>query len=149
MKVEGPNLKPMSEIIIEKELKGTPLEGQAKNFIDAGVLYNIDPLFLVAIGYHESKYASAYPSEVNEVRHNYAGVMTYDQNTGKRRLKNYSSWEEAIYDHARILREIYLNKNKDTVRKIWMTYAPLGELTNDSWGNVVGSKYVQLKRLAS
>lgn len=115
--------------------------GQASYFISAGEKYNVDPLFLLAIGYHESKYAKVYSQETNSERHNYAGIMTYDN--GVRRLRRYKSWEEAIYDHARNIRQNYLDKGKTTIKEIWYTYAPPAEVTNDSWGPSVSRKYIE------
>jgi len=135
-KVGSVNLKSMTEILITKELKGSPMEGTAQDFIEAGEKYNVDPLFLVSIGYHESKYAKAY---TNNDRHNYAGVMAFFN--GQRDLRSYSSWKDAIYDHARIIREMYLDKGKTTIKQIWFSYAPPIEATNESWGPSVARKY--------
>ena len=129
-------------VLIEKELKGSPMEGSANDFVEAGIKYNIDPLFLVSIGNHESNYAKAYSQQSNNERHNYAGVMTFDN--GVRRLRRYTCWKEAIFDHARILREMYLDKGLDTIEKIWYVYAPPLEITNDSWGPSVAAKYKSL-----
>jgi len=118
------------------------MEGEAESFLEAGKKYEVDPLFLVAIGYHESKYGKAYSSEVNALRHNYAGVMTF--NDGIRRLRKYTCWKDAIFDQARVIREMYLDKGKDTIEKIWYTYAPPLEVTNDSWGPSVARKYQEL-----
>lgn len=133
------NTKSMTQVLIEKELKNSPMEGSALHFIEAGEKYNVDPLFLVSIGYHESKYAKAYS---NNSRHSYAGVMRFFN--GQRDLKSYTSWKDAIYDHARIIREVYLNKGKTTIKDIWLSYAPPIEATNESWGPSVARKYNSL-----
>lgn len=117
------------------------MEGSAQYFIDAGTKYDVDPLFLLAIGYHESKYAKTYSVETNNERHNYAGIMTYDN--GVRRLRRYKNWEEAVYDHARNIRQMYLDRGLDTIKKIWYVYAPPLEITNDSWGPSVANTYTK------
>lgn len=142
IEVEGINLKPLVEIVIEKELQETPLEGNAEHFMKAGEKYQIDPLFLLAIQYHESKYCKAYTKETNESRHNCAGIMAF--NDGIRSIKKYSSYEEFIYDHARIIRTGYLDTGRTTVNQIWARYAPSNEAMNSSWGPQVAKKYSSL-----
>lgn len=129
-------------MVIEKELKGTPLEGEAKSFIDAGEEYQVDPLFLLAIQYHESKYCKSYTKETNDQRHNCAGIMSFSG--GKRSIKQYGSYREFIFDHARIIRTVYLNDGRETVSQIWARYAPSNETMNSSWGPQVGKKYSSL-----
>lgn len=130
-------------MVIEKELKDTPLEGQAKAFLNAGEKYQVDPLFLLAIQYHESKYCSHYTKETNEQRHNCAGIMSWDSQ-GKRSIKEYGSYEEFIEDHARIIKTGYLDNGKETVSEIWARYAPSNEHMNSSWGPNVAKKYSSL-----
>jgi hypothetical protein len=132
----------MTLVLIEKELKGSPMEGSAEYYLEAGKKYDIDPLFLVAIGHHESHYAKAYSDEANNERHNYAGVMTF--HNGVRYLREYGSWKEAIFDHARIIKTLYIDQGKKTIEDIWLVYAPPLEITNDSWGPSVARKYTEL-----
>lgn len=125
------------------------MEGEAVNFIQAGIKYNIDPLFLVSIAHHESHYAKSYPKTINDSRHNFAGVM--DWTDGKRHLKQYDSWHDSIYDLARVLREKYLNQNKITIRQVWYKYCPpgLSENAGSLWGYQVVDKYSSLRTLSS
>lgn len=120
------------------------MAGEAHDFVEAGNQYQVDPLFLASIAFHESHYASAYSKETNDQRHNYAGVMSWDKN-GVRSLKEYASWHDAIYDHARVIRESYLNKGLVTVGEIWNKYSPISDNPGSTWGPSVGAKYISLR----
>lgn len=120
------------------------MEGAAHAFIEAGIKYDIDPLIMIAIGKHESGLGKYYSDATNNQRHSYAGVMTWDK-FGNRSLKAYPSWEDSVFDHARILREVYINRGKDTIKDVWLTYAPLSENMNSSWGAAVSRHYTAMK----
>lgn len=129
--------------MLANELEGTPLEGQARHYIEAGTQYDVDPLFLVAISFHESRYCDAYAPATNAERHNCAGIMSFSN--GNRSIKRYDSYQAFIFDHARIIREVYLDRGKETIKDVWLTYAPLNENPNSSWGGGVMKKYNELK----
>lgn len=119
------------------------MEGEAKSFVEAGEQYQVDPLFLLAIQSHESHYCGSYTKATNEQRHNCAGIMAWDSK-GKRSLKTYDSYKSFIFDHARIIKEGYLNTGRETVNEIWARYAPSNEDMNSSWGPAVAKKYSSL-----
>jgi len=79
MKVRAGDEKRYVEIIIGRELEGTPLENQEANYVKYGDQYNVDPLLAVAIVYHESKYCKAYADWFNRENHNCAGIMNGGQ----------------------------------------------------------------------
>lgn len=143
MKIGDPDFRTATEIIIAEELSGSPLEGQEKSFIEAGKKYNVDPLFLLAIQYHESKYCSAYSNKTNEQRHNCAGIMAFSN--GKRYIKEYSSYSDFINNHARVIRTVYFDNGKQTLMDIWSAYAPMSEKANGGWGYAVGKKYNEMR----
>lgn len=143
MKIGDPDFRSATEIIIARELLGSPMEGKSKVFIEAGRKYNVDPLFLLSIQFHESKLCSVYSEETNNRRHNCAGIMAFDN--GKRYIKEYQSYDDFIMNHARIIRTVYFDNGKQTLMDIWSTYAPLSEKANVGWGYAVGKKYNSLR----
>ena len=143
MKIGDPDFRTATEIIIAEELSGSPLEGQEKSFMEAGQKYNVDPLFLLAIQFHESKYCSVYSDQTNSQRHNCAGIMAFDN--GKRYIKEYNNYSDFINNHARIIRTVYFDNGKQTLMDIWSTYAPLSEKANGGWGYAVGKKYNEMR----
>jgi beta-N-acetylglucosaminidase len=130
-------------VVLERELKGTPLDGQAEHFVAAGKKYGVDALFLASIQFHESRYCGSYSKDTNDKRHNCAGIMAW--NNGERYIKEYDSYEAFIYDHARIIKAVYLDDGRETIHEIWERYAPSNENMNSSWGPAVAKKYLQLR----
>jgi len=141
-KVRTANTKTFVEVIIERELKGTPLEGQGNNYVKYGDQYKVDPLLAVAIINHESNYCKAYAQWHIEKYHNCAGLMNNGQENG---LIMFSSWESFIEAHMKLLANYIYNDGRDTVGEIGSKYAPVASsFMNTSWTNSVSLKYHQL-----
>lgn len=143
-----------------KALSNTPMAGTEDIFLEAAEKYDIDPLLMIAIGYHESRNCSVYLaqkttwSSLNRVRtssqtsphefhHNCAGIMT------SYGLKKYNSFEDFIFDHFRLIRTGYLDRGLTTIASIGARYAPIGANNdpnglNHSWVGGVSREYKEL-----
>lgn len=105
----------------------SPLIGQGITFAKSGKQYNVNPALMVAIGKQESSLGTK--GIVLSNPYNYYGMTKAGGGWA-----SYSSWEESITNHARYLRENYLNENLDTIAQIGAKYAPTRNATNDPNG---------------
>lgn len=103
---------------LEQVLRGTPLAGTGKAFIDAGRRYRVDPRLMVSIASAESSLGQ------HAQGHNPFGWGPGIQ---------FGSWNEAIHTVTRGLREGYLNQGLRTVEQIQKKWAPL-HVANDPSG---------------
>ena len=129
------------EIIIGKELKGSPLEGQEKLYVQFGEEYKVDPLLAVAIAHHESNYCKAYATWHYQKYHNCAGIMDGGEQNG---LFVFVNWEAFIKRHVQLLASYIYRDGRDTVSKIGSKYAPTSNVLNAGWQNAVTNKYHEL-----
>ncbi|MDQ3870316.1 MAG: glucosaminidase domain-containing protein [Chloroflexota bacterium] len=116
----------------------SPLAGLGRVFVRVGRRYGVDPRFLVAIAAHEGRLGTYKPIQR---KHN-----TFGLGPGR----SFPSWEANIEAAARNLarpRGFYAGKN--TIRKIGLTWAPLGagndpDDLNRHWVSSVTRFYGQL-----
>ncbi len=93
----------------------SPLAGLGRAFVRVGRRYGVDPRFLVAVATHEGRLGTYKPIQR---KHN-----TFGLGPGR----SYPSWEANIEAAARTLARpggFYAGKN--TIRKIGLTWAPVG-----------------------
>jgi len=145
MKVRAGDEKRYVEIIIGRELEGTPLENQEANYVKYGDQYNVDPLLAIAIAFHESKYCKAYADWYNRQYNNCAGIMNGGQENG---LIKFDSYEMFISNHMKLLANYIYKNGRDTISEIGRTYAPVeSHFLNASWQGSVTKKYHALWNL--
>lgn len=113
---------------------GSPLAGQGAAFVRSGRRWRVDPLLLVAIAGHESRFGKSAYRPFNAWGW---GGMTFD------------SWSEGIETVAKGLRENYLDRGLTTVAEIGAKYAPIGAGNdptnlNQYWQSGVGRIYAEL-----
>ena len=96
--------------ILDKGLLGN-LKGLGQVFVDAGLQYGVDPLFLASISAQESGWGK-YDHNKNNIFGIGSGSVSF------------SSKSECIYYTARLLRNNYINQGLNTPRKIQKKYCP-------------------------
>lgn len=104
---------------IKSAVPGSPMIGQGKTFVTSGQKYNVNPGLMVAIGQQESSFGSK--GVVLTHPYNYYGMTAVGGG-----FASYASWDESINNHARYLREKYLDKGLVTIEQIGAKYAPVG-----------------------
>lgn len=119
---------------LERILRGTPMQGTGRAFVNAGRRYRVDPRLLVSIASAESslgKYANGY--------------NPFGWGPGHQ----FGSWAAAIQTVAGGLRSGYLDKGLKTIEQIGAKYAPSHAANdpsglNSNWVKNVRSMYQQL-----
>lgn len=81
---------------INNYLSGSPMAGQGEHFLRASQKYNIDPRLSVAIATVES----------GKGRHQANSYNAWGVRSGSG-WRGYSSWEDAIYSHASLIKRVY------------------------------------------
>lgn len=124
---------------IQSIIPSSPMIGQGINFARAGQQYNVNPALMAAIGQQESAFGTA--GIVKDHAYNYYGLTKSGGGWAE-----FSSWEEAINNHARYLREGYLDKGLTTIPQIGSKYAPVGASNdpnnlNNNWAKGVQSHF--------
>jgi len=104
---------------MQSVVPSSPLIGYGETFATAGQSYNVNPALMVAIGQQESSLGTT--GIVKSHPYNYYGLTTAAGGYAE-----FSSWEEAINNQARYLREEYLDKGLTTIPEIGSKYAPVG-----------------------
>jgi len=139
--------KCLDEYIAKKE-PSSPLKGTGAAFAQAGKDQNINPALLVAMAVAESSLGTTGKAKNYPNAHNYRGKFNADGS-----LKEFSSWEEAIQQHAQDLRENYfgLSEPLDTVEKIQGKYAPSGAKNdptdlNSNWVKNVNAALAEINK---
>lgn len=117
----------------------SPLIGHGIDFATSGQSYNVNPALMVAIGQQESQLGTV--GIVRDHPHNYYGLTKPGGGWAE-----FSSWEEAINNQARYLREEYLDKGLTTIPQIGSKYAPVGAANdpnnlNSNWVKGVQAKF--------
>jgi len=117
------------------------LKQYAKDFVDAGEQYNVDPFLTASIAMLETGRGTAPVLTKNK---NVSG--RYD--TAKGTHYTYSNIRDSIFDQARFLRSGYLDKGLTTFKAIGDKYAPPGAAndpknTNKDWPVNVSRLYAQ------
>ncbi|MEQ6376549.1 glucosaminidase domain-containing protein [Bacillaceae bacterium S4-13-56] len=110
------NLSRVTEESLNQLLDGK-LSNKGRVFIEAGREYGIDPAFLVAVSIHETGNGK---SEAILYKNNVGGMM---KRTGG--LMSFHSVDQSIYRLARVLRDIYVQNERDTPVEIQQLYAPI------------------------
>ena len=117
------------------------LKPYAKDFVDAGVQYNIDPYLTASIAMLETgRGTSSAFRRFNSV----SGAWDSKAKTHK----HYSDVKSGIFDQARFLKSGYIDQGLNTIPKIGAKYAPPGASndpngTNAQWPQNVSSFYRQ------
>lgn len=144
-KVKPSDTRKYVEIIIGKELKGSPLVGMESTYVKFGEEYKVDPLLAVAISFHESAYCKAYANWHNVQYKNCAGIMNGGQENG---LVEFESYEAFIETHFKLLAKYIYKYDRNTIEKIGNSYAPVSShFLNKSWVGSVSKKYHKLWEL--
>lgn len=110
------NLSMISEDSLNQLLEGK-LSNKGKVFIEAGQQYGIDPAFLVAVSIHETGNGK---SEAILYKNNVGGMM---KRTGG--LMSFPSVDQSIFRLAHVLRNLYIQNDRDTPVEIQQLYAPI------------------------
>ncbi|MDT3418198.1 hypothetical protein QO009_004123 [Brevibacillus aydinogluensis] len=104
-------------------LKGTPMEGTAAAFMEAGRRFGIDPAFLVGIAGAEQSF--------RPFNNNAFGITGVGDAGSERGFAAYSSMEVGIFAAAKLLSgRLYVGSGLVTIEQIWRRWAP-GEAAND------------------
>lgn len=104
--------------------------------------YEVDPLLLTAIMFHESRYCGAYADWHNEQYKNCSGIMDGGQANG---LVSYDSYEDFLDDFAKLIGYYIYDYGRDTIEAIGSKYAPVdSHEINAYWNGGVTAKYQQL-----
>lgn len=135
--------KSNKEVIINKItnfLEGG-LKRYAKDFVEAGEQYNVDPFLTASIAMLETGRGTAPVLTKNK---NVSG--RYDASKGTH--YTYSNVRDSIFDQAKFLRSGYLDKGLSTFKAIGNKYAPPGAAndpnnTNKDWPANVSKLYAQ------
>lgn len=114
--------------------QGSPLAGQGIAFVRSGRRWRVDPLLLVAIAGHESRFGKSAYRPYNAW--GWGGIT-------------FSSWAEGIEAVAKGLRTNYLDQGLTTISEIGAKYAPIGASNdptnlNQHWTSGVGRFYAEL-----
>ncbi len=122
-----------SNIIIETRpaliQKNDPLENYIDVFFKAGELYQVDPYLMLAIAQLESVFGKSIPYNSHNpfgriCGKEYKCVIATDATTSRSMHWNsYTTWEEAIYDESKYLRDHYYDKGLITTCQIANKYA--------------------------
>lgn len=102
---------------INKELKGSPLQGLGTYIVDKGKEYDINPYFIVSVAVLESGKGT---SQIGKSLNNLFGLAVYTNN-GKG-LK-FRTKEECIDYFCNLIDNKYLNKGRTNVNSIGKMYA--------------------------
>ena len=106
--------------------RGSPMAGRGQSIVRAGRRYGVDPRLLVGISIIESSGGKA-----TKLPHN-------AWNWGVHRNQSYESYDDAINDVARGLRQNYLDQGLTTPQAIVSKYAPSSDGNDEgNWANVV------------
>lgn len=100
---------------------GGELAGKGQVFVDAGTMYNIDPMFLAAVAMHETGNGT---SDAVISKNNVGGIMTVNED-GSTSLRTFDSVDESIYALAELISK-YVSKGLDTIAEIQPVYCPVG-----------------------
>lgn len=124
---------------IKSVVPSSPLIGHGIDFATSGQSYNVNPALMVAIGQQESSLGTA--GIVLRHPYNYYGLTKPGGGWAE-----FSSWEDAINNQARYLREEYLDKGLTTIPQIGSKYAPVGAANdpnnlNSNWVRGVQAKF--------
>lgn len=122
-------------IIVERFLKGTPLEPYSDYIVDVSDKYAIDYRLIPAIAMKESGGGAA----VDPASHNAWGFengRTY-----------FPSWEYAIDRVASTLKNGYISKGLTTPEQIMAKYAPPQLETGGKWAKDINLFYTQMETL--
>lgn len=141
MEVRATDQKKYIEVVIDRELRGSPLEGTAGLFVKYGQEVNVDPLLAIAICFHESHYCRYYADWHNEQYHNCSGIMDGGEQHG---LVKYPDWETYISSYMKLLNNYIYRQGRDTISLIGSHYAPTTNRVNLNWVGSVSSKYQKL-----
>lgn len=107
-------------------LKGTPMEGKAPAFMEAGKRFGIDPAFLVGIAGAEQSF--------RPFNNNAFGITGVGDAGSQRGFAAYSSQEVGIFAAAKLLSgRLYVGSELTTIEQIWKRWAP-GQAANDPNG---------------
>lgn len=125
-----PTPEPIRAVKIQPAPITGPLVEHVEVFFKAGEQYDIDPYLILAIADLESVFGKHIPpgsynpfGRVCDKRY-YKCAIAKDATTERMTYWNdYDSWEEAIYDEAKYLREKYVDLGLDTTCKIARKYA--------------------------
>lgn len=123
------------------------MQGLGRVFVAEGKETGINPIFIVALAEHESRFGTdagnhrgpnhALKRSTTDVYNPFGRTATAQQphiNAGGRRWYAFNSWEEAIRLHGDYLRQRYFDRGFNTLPKLMTEYAPPGE--NDTNGYV-------------
>jgi hypothetical protein len=122
----------------------TYMQPYARDYIEAGQKYNVDPALLAAITEEES--GTSGPSYAFSNRNNAMGISPNDSGP-----RNFNSIDDSINYAARILSNPTGTYGNDyTIGQLWYTYSPPGAHndpndTNKGWGPAVATFYSNLK----
>lgn len=122
-------------------LKGTRLEGLGEAFIKAEIKHNINALFLLSLGIHESAYGS---SLIARDKNNLFGLGAYDSSPYKSAIY-FNTKTEGIDYAANYIVNKYLNKNGPfysngyTLKHVNKRYA-----SDPLWGEKIASHMYNL-----
>lgn len=108
----------------------SPMENEAKTFIEVADKYELDWRLLPAIAGRESTFGKKIPLD----SFNPFGWAIYGATS-----KKFSSWAEGIETVGRGLKEDYFNKGYDTLEKIETIYAPPSLTRGHTW--LIGVEY--------
>lgn len=110
----------------------SPLSGYGQVIVDTADKYSLDPYLIVAIAQQESNLCKVIPAG----SYNCWGWGIHSEGTLK-----FSSFDQAIEEYTRGLRERYFDHGYDTPEKIMVKYTPLSD---GSWASGVNQFIAEL-----
>lgn len=125
------------------EQRGSPSAGLGAVFVEASAEYKINTAVVVAMCIKESNCggtgASRRTHNVGNLVWTRNGANQFWDGTRSGRWRKYPNREMGIWDMTRLLREVYVNGGRDTVRKMAYKYAPPFENDTELYIRVVTS----------
>lgn len=94
----------VSAELLDQYLKGSPLAGLGKDFVDLEEVWRVNAVFTCAVACHESNFGT---SLLATTRHNLFGYMAYDSNPDS--AKAYPTYHASVEDFCRLISREYLN----------------------------------------
>lgn len=133
--VLGVQISDARPYILEKFLKGTPLEAYSSFIIETSDKYNIDYRFIPAIAMKESQGGRT------------ARAGSYNAWGFENGRTNFDSWEGAIENVAKTLKTRYVDKGLSTPEAIMPIYAPPQVSTGGKWAKDINLFFSRMSTL--
>lgn len=133
--VLGIAVNDMRPILVSSFLKGTRLEPHSQLMVETADKYSLDYRLIPAIAMKESGGGNAVP----EISHNAWGF--------ENGATQWESWEEAIDNVGKTLKERYVDRGMTTPEQIMAIYAPPQLLTGGKWAKDINLFFSKMESL--